>query len=425
MKLKNDRDNYKTKFEQLEKESTQLKQENAAFKQEITKLKESYEAQKKKFQGHVHNMQRTIQQKATSQLQAYQEQSKKEIEELKKRNDELMKQNENNAKQIEEALEKEPEILRIKAQESMYKSKISRLETEIVDLKQRVQSSSENSVKAEVNNQSTDKTIAKDAVVVSEEFLPTSTSSSMPTTPNLPSTTPSAVVQLFDSNAANATTASPRSPSKVMQELPGDIQENISQPPPNVQQTSVQPASSSGDTSVSARQSVSNTGQMQNTPREKPPVKIQRHRGPLVIPNSPRVGPAQVASPTPAIEEQSLNQLPIVPDTEKVQLSEASETAAAVPPVQPVQPVQPIQQVQAETASLQTDIESQTSGIIEETPAESTVERKRSWDEIETPKEEPLGKSSLNVVNRKLVVIINELYFSLQQPQSCRLKILI
>ncbi|PKK77616.1 hypothetical protein RhiirC2_56708 [Rhizophagus irregularis] len=310
MKFKTDRDNYKTKIEHMEKENTQFKQENAQSKMENTKLRESLEGQKKKFQGHVQNMQRTLQQKATSQLQVYQEQSKKEIEELKKQIEELKKQIEElkkqneektkqveektkqveektkqveeKTKQVEEALEKEPELLRIKAQESMYKSKISRLETENTELKQKFQSSSESSLKEVVASQPTAETIAKDTAVKTEEFLQsllpmTSVSSLIPTTTNLPGVT-STVHN--DSN----TTTSPGSPFQAVQELHNDAQENVLQPPV-MQQITVQPAAtaaSSGDVRLPG----SNTGQIQNAPREKPPVKIQRHRGPLVLPIS-------------------------------------------------------------------------------------------------------------------------------------------
>ncbi|RGB36954.1 hypothetical protein C1646_66572 [Rhizophagus diaphanus] len=435
MKFKNDRDNYKTKIEQMEKENTQFKQENEKSKMENTRLRESLEGQKKKFQGHVQNMQRTLQQKATSQLQVYQEQSKKEIEELKKQIEELKKQIEElkkqneektkqveektkqveektkqveektkqveektkqveektkqveeKTKQVEEALEKEPELLRIKAQESMYKSKISRLETENTELKQKFQSSSESSLKEVIASQPTAETIAKDTAVKTEEFLQsllpmTSISSSISTTTNLPGVT-STVHN--DSN----TTTSPGSPFQAVQELHNDAQENILQPPV-MQQITVQPAAtaaSSGDgpnttgASVSVRLPGSNTGQIQNAPREKPPVKIQRHRGPLVLPSSPR-GPSQVASPTPTVEEQPLNQSQTVSDTEKVvQPSEVTEAIAIT--------VQPAQEVPNE---IQPENEPLTS-VLEETPAETTV-RKRSWDEVET-QEEPLASTS-------------------------------
>ncbi|RIA84068.1 hypothetical protein C1645_432278 [Glomus cerebriforme] len=389
MKFKTDRDNFKTKFEQLEKENTVFKQENAQSKQEITKLRDSYEVQKKKFQGHVQNMQRTLQQKAASQLQACQEQLKKEIEELKKQNEELKKQFEEKSKQVGEALEKEQELLRIKAQESMYKSKINKLEAENTDLKQKVQSSTENSSKAEVaevTSQPTAETITKDTAVKTEEFLQsilpmTSTSLSMPTTPNLPNVVTPAVQ--FDSST------SPRSPFQVVQESPSDIQENVSQPP-NVQQTSVQLAGDGPNTtgtSVSTRQSGNNTGQIQNAPREKPPVKIQRHRP--FPPSSPRIGPFQVASPTPTIEEQPLNQPQTMPDIEKVvQPSETSETVTTV---------QPVQQVQTKSAS-PLETESQTS-TIEETSTEATAERKRSWDEVETLQEpHPIQAEDFDVI---------------------------
>ncbi|CAG8578151.1 18464_t:CDS:10 [Rhizophagus irregularis] len=456
MKFKTDRDNYKTKIEQMEKENTQFKQENAQSKMENTKLRESLEGQKKKFQGHVQNMQRTLQQKATSQLQVYQEQSKKEIEELKKQIEELKKQNEEKTKQVEEktkqveektkqveektkqveektrqveektkqveektkqveektkqveektkqveeALEKEPELLRIKAQESMYKSKISRLETENTELKQKFQSSSESSLKEVVASQPTAETIAKDTAVKTEEFLQsllpmTSVSSLIPTTTNLPGVT-STVHN--DSN----TTTSPGSPFQAVQELHNDAQENVLQPPV-MQQITVQPAAtaaSSGDgpnmtgASVSVRLPGSNTGQIQNAPREKPPVKIQRHRGPLVLPSSPR-GPSQVASPTPTVEEQPLNQSQTVSDTEKVvQPSEVTEAIAIT--------VQPAQEVPNE---IQPENEPLTS-VLEETPAEATV-RKRSWDEVETQEESLASTSAVQVEDFDITIPSN------------------
>ncbi|CAB4415573.1 unnamed protein product [Rhizophagus irregularis] len=357
-------------------------------------------------------MQRTLQQKAASQLQVYQEQSKKEIEELKKQIEELKKtkrredktieektkqveektkQVEEKTKQVEEKTKQVEEKTKqveekTNTQESMYKSKISRLETENTELKQKFQSSSESSLKEVVASQPTAETIAKDTAVKTEEFLQsllpmTSVSSSIPTTTNLPGVT-STVHN--DSN----TTTSPGSPFQAVQELHNDAQENVLQPPV-MQQITVQPAAtaaSSGDgpnttgASVSVRLPGSNTGQIQNAPREKPPVKIQRHRGPLVLPSSPR-GPSQVASPTPTVEEQPLNQSQTVSDTEKVvQPSEVTEAIAIT--------VQPAQEVPNE---IQPENEPLTS-VLEETPAEATV-RKRSWDEVET-QEEPLASTS-------------------------------
>jgi myosin heavy subunit len=120
--------------------------------------------------------------------------------------------------------------------------------------------------------------------------------------------------------------------TQITQESSGDIQED------NVQ-TNVQPVTSgvnslNTNTSALVRQlsNNTNTGQVQNLPREKPPVKIQRNRGAL-LPSPPRIGPAQVASPTPAIEEQPLNQ---------------------------------------------------SQSVTEEIPAKSTIGHKRSRDEIET-----------------------------------------
>ena len=214
---------------------------------------------------------------------------------------------------------------------------------EIIELKQKIQSSSKGSSKVVSANQPTPETTTKDTAAMTEVFLQsmlpiTSSSPSLPSTPNLPSTT-----SQFDPITA---TTSPKSPfqttpitqtTQMTQESSGDIQEDVLQPQ-NVQ-TNVQPVTSGVDslntnTSALVRQPSNNTNtrQVQNLPREKPPVKIQRNRGAL-LPSPPRVGPAQVASPTPAIEEQPLNQ---------------------------------------------------SQSVTEEIPAKSTIGHKRSRDEIET-----------------------------------------
>ena len=132
-------------------------------------------------------------------------------------------------------------------------------------------------------NQPTPETTTKDTAAMTEVFLQSMlhiTSSS-----NLPSTTPSTIFQ-FDPITA---TASPKSPfqttpitqtTQITQESSGDIQEDVLQPQ-NVQ-TNVQPVTSGVDslntnTSALVRQpsNNTNTGQVQNLPREKPPVKIQ------------------------------------------------------------------------------------------------------------------------------------------------------
>src|ERR1044071_5471081 len=112
---------------------------------------------------------------------------------------------------------------------------------------------------------------------------------------NLPSTTPSTIFQ-FDPITA---TASPKSP---FQTTPITQTTQITQEPSGEIQEDVLPVTSGVDglntnTSALVRQpsNNTNTGQVQNLTRETPPV-------------SSRVGPAQVASPTPAIEEQPLNQ---------------------------------------------------------------------------------------------------------------------
>ena len=374
MNLKAKKNNWKTKSEQLEKESAQLKQENA----EIIKFKESHEVQKK------------IIKRQRSKGQVYQ----KEIEKLKKEIEDSKKQNEEKTKQLE--------VLRIRAQEFVYTSKIERLEAEKADLKQKIQSSSEGSSRVVSANQPTPETTTKDSAagVFLQSILPITPSPSLPSTSNLPSTTPT--ILQFDPITA---TASPKSPFKttpitqttqITQESSGDIQKDVLQPQ-NVQ-TNVHPVTSGVDslntnTSALVRQpsNNTNTGQVQNLPREEPPVKIQRNRGAL-LPSPPRIGPAQVASPTPAIEEQPLNQSQSVPDTEKiVQSSEETMTS--------IQPVQSIQQVHTETISLHPETEPQTSEVTE---AKSTIGHKRSRNEIEA---EQLCKSSLNIIF--LIFILN------------------
>ncbi|CAI2184345.1 750_t:CDS:2, partial [Funneliformis geosporum] len=384
IKLKNEKDGIKIKAEQLEKDSVQLKQENTNSKQEITKLKELNEAQKKKIHGHMQNIQR----KAASQVHACQkeieelkkenEELKKQIEELKNQAEELKKQTDENTKQFEED---RAECLRVKAQESLYTSRLKRMEAENSDLKQKVQSLSESSSKAESSNQSTAEPTAKDTVAMTEDFLQSLTllpiappSPSISVTPNLP-TTPTAVIKLD----LNTTNASPKSPLQATQELPIDKQDDVSQSPsvpPIIQQTNIPPNNVQSATTSGVDSPNTTTTSMQNVPREKPPVKIQRHRGPTVIPGSPRVGPAQITSPTPTIEEQSSTQPQTVPDTEKVvQISEIPETDVAV---------QPVQQASSELVSPRpADTEPQTSEVTEEASPEVSTGHKRSRNEVE------------------------------------------
>ncbi|CAG8480545.1 16741_t:CDS:10 [Funneliformis mosseae] len=384
IKLKNEKDGIKTKAEQLEKESVQLKQENTNSKQEITKLKEL----NKKIHMHMQGIQRRA-----GELKKENEETKKQIEELKSQAEEFKKQTDEKTKQFEED---RAEFLRVKAQESIYTSRLKRMEAENSDLKQKVQSLSESSSKAESANQPTAETTTKDTVALAEDFLQSltalpiaPTSPSMSVTPNPPAT-PTALIKL-DLNTANA---SPKSPLQATQELPIDKQDDVSQSPSvspsvqpaNIQSNNVQPATTSGVDSPNTTTSVlvkpsgnnNNTGQMQNVPREKPPVKIQRHRGPTVLPGSPRVDPVQIASPTPTTEEQSSTQPQTVPDTEKVaQTSEIPETDVAVQPV--------VQQASTEIVSLRpAESEPQTSEVAEEASSTETLTgHKRSRNEVE------------------------------------------
>src|ERR1043165_5819491 len=117
-----------------------------------------------------------------------------------------------------------------------------RLEAENANLKQNIQTSSEDSSKVVGANQPTPETTTKDTAAMTEVFLQSMLPITSPS--NLPSTTPSTIFQ-FDPITA---TASPKSPfqttlitqtTQITQESSGDIQEDVLQPQ-NVQ-TNFQP----------------------------------------------------------------------------------------------------------------------------------------------------------------------------------------
>ncbi|CAG8560062.1 9077_t:CDS:2, partial [Scutellospora calospora] len=345
----------KNKLDQTEKEKVTLTQENAKIEkdkatlnQELTKEKTNHENLRKRLSGMQKSFKAAAQaeqmKKELEELKQKHQDVTKELEEMKQQSLELTKQLEGLKKELQEEKEKTSDYLRYKAQESMFSSKIKKLEAEKAELKSQI-----NQFQQQITAQTN---IPKsESVPNTAEITPSTppstlpqiniTKSPIPTQPTMstaltiippPINIPTNVTETREvsqpsNNANDGTIVVATSPTSKQVSI---IPPSLPAVTPNVPAI-IPPSSPAVTPNVPAIITPSSPAVTSNVPKEKPPVKLQRNR--VALPHSPKITPVQVVISTPPpIEEQQQVARTLV--TSESQSSEIS----VVEPVETVQP---------------------------------------------------------------------------------------
>ncbi|CAG8567488.1 15288_t:CDS:10 [Dentiscutata erythropus] len=361
VKIKNKLDQTEKEKSAITQDKANLEKDKATLTQELTKEKTNHDNLRKR----VSNMQSRFKNLAQA------EQTKKELEELKQKHqdvskelEELKQKHQDASKELEELKqqstkqieglkkelqdekEKTSDYLRYKAQESMFSSKIKKLEAEKAELKNQINqfqqqqtTSQQNIPKSDTVPNTTEITSSTPPSALPPPTLPPPTL----TLPALPPSTvpPSTLPQV---NITKPPTAS-QPTSTALTIIPPSIDVSA-----NAIETKELPQSSNNadanDGTIGAATSPtlkqvaviipSVPAVTLNVPKEKPPVKLQRNRVPLTVSQSPKITPVQVVVSTPPpIEEQQP-----VARTLATSESHSSETSA-VESSEPVIVIQP------------------------------------------------------------------------------------